>query len=50
MGVALYETEKLFADVAYALPQIEEIEKGFGTDGLVVNSYFHRLITERRAR
>lgn len=28
MGVAQYETEKLFADVASALPQIEEIEKG----------------------
>lgn len=27
MGVAQYETEKLFADVASALPQIEEIEK-----------------------
>ena len=30
MGVAQYETEKLFADVASALPQIEEIEKGIG--------------------
>ena len=27
MGIAQYETEKLFADVASALPQIEEIEK-----------------------
>ena len=27
MGIAQYETEKLFADVATALPQIEEIEK-----------------------
>ena len=26
MGIAQYETEKLFADVASALPQIEEIE------------------------
>lgn len=27
MGIAQYETEKLFADVASALPQIEEIEE-----------------------
>lgn len=27
MGIAQYETEKLFADVASALPQIEDIEK-----------------------
>lgn len=27
MGIAQYETEKLFADVASALPQIDEIEK-----------------------
>lgn len=27
MGIAQYETEKLFADVASALPQIEELEK-----------------------
>ena len=27
MGIAQYETEKLFADVASVLPQIEEIEK-----------------------
>lgn len=27
MGIAQYETEKLFADVASALPRIEEIEK-----------------------
>jgi len=27
MGIVQYETEKLFADVASALPQIEEIEK-----------------------
>lgn len=27
MGIAQYETERLFADVASALPQIEEIEK-----------------------
>ena len=27
MGIAQYETEKLFADIASALPQIEEIEK-----------------------
>ena len=29
MGIAQYETEKLFADVASALPQIEEIEENF---------------------
>ena len=29
MGIAQYETEKLFADVASALPQIEEIEEKF---------------------
>lgn len=28
MGIAQYETEKLFADVASSLPQIEDIEKG----------------------
>lgn len=27
MGIAQYETEKLFADVASALPRIEEMEK-----------------------
>ena len=27
MRIALYETEKLFADVASALPQIEELEE-----------------------
>lgn len=27
MGIAQYETEKLFADVASSLPQIEEIEE-----------------------
>lgn len=26
MGIAQYETEKLFADVASSLPQIEDIE------------------------
>ncbi len=30
MGIAQYETEKLFADVASALPQIEEIEEELG--------------------
>ena len=30
MGIAQYETEKLFADVASALPQIEDIEKELG--------------------
>ena len=34
MGIAQYETEKLFADVASVLPQIEEIEKELEeTDG-----------------
>ncbi len=32
MGIAQYETEKLFADVASALPQIEEIEKKLEED------------------
>ena len=27
MGIAQYETEKLFADVASSLPQIEDMEK-----------------------
>ncbi len=30
MGIAQYETEKLFADVASALPQIEDLEKEMG--------------------
>lgn len=30
MGIAQYETEKLFADVASALPHIEELEKSMG--------------------
>jgi predicted nuclease of restriction endonuclease-like (RecB) superfamily len=32
MGIAQYETEKLFADVASALPQIEEIENEIEED------------------
>lgn len=33
MGIAQYETEKLFADVASALPQIEEIEEKLESEG-----------------
>jgi hypothetical protein len=29
MGIAQYETERLFADVASALPQIEDMENEF---------------------
>ena len=32
MGIAEYETEKLFADVASALPQIENIEENFNDE------------------
>ena len=32
MGIAQYETEKLFADVASSLPQIEDIEKEMEND------------------
>lgn len=32
LGIAQYETEKLFADVASALPQIDEIEKELEDD------------------
>lgn len=34
MDIAQYETEKLFADVASSLPQIEEIESGIDDDNL----------------
>ena len=32
MGIAQYETEKLFADVASSLPQIEDIESSIDND------------------
>lgn len=32
LGIAQYETQKLFADVASSLPQIEDLEKGIDID------------------